>query len=97
MFLPATARAATLGGLGLGLLVQFLVRRLSSRPIPRPVMTAIRLVGAAGVGYAAWLVLFTPGGSGTVTGPETSTTSAPEAAAAAAMAWPCRPEERLAM
>src|SRR5262245_43726880 len=43
------------------------------------------------------LTTVTPGGSGTLTGPETSVTSAPAAAAAAAMAWPCLPEERLAM
>ena len=36
-------------------------------------------------------------GSGTLTGPDTSVTSAPAAAAAAAMAWPCLPDERLAM
>ena len=41
--------------------------------------------------------VFTPAGSGNVTGPETSVTSAPAAAAARAMAWPCLPEERLAM
>ena len=39
----------------------------------------------------------TPGGSGIPTGPETSVTAAPARAAAAAMAWPCRPDERLAM
>ena len=38
----------------------------------------------------------TPGGSGRLTGPLTSITSAPAAAAAAAMAWPCLPDERLA-
>src|SRR3984957_6299637 len=38
-----------------------------------------------------------PGGSGRLTGPDTSTPSAPAAAAAAAMAWPCLPEERLAI
>ncbi len=38
----------------------------------------------------------TPGGSGKLTGPLTSVTSAPARAAAAAMAWPCLPDERLA-
>jgi hypothetical protein len=43
------------------------------------------------------LTTATPGGSGRLTGPDTSVTSAPAAAAAAAMAWPCLPDERLAM
>ena len=43
------------------------------------------------------LTTFTPAGSGRLTGPDTSVTSAPAAAAAAAMAWPCLPDERLAM
>src|SRR6516225_3379789 len=43
------------------------------------------------------LTTATPGGSGTLTGPDTSVTSAPASAAAAAMAWPCLPEERSAM
>src|SRR5215467_8290958 len=43
------------------------------------------------------LTMATPGGSGTFTGPDTSVTWAPASAAAAAMAWPCLPEERLAM
>ena len=38
-----------------------------------------------------------PSGSGKFTGPETSVTSAPAWAAAAAMAWPCLPDERLAI
>src|SRR5579883_708236 len=36
---------------------------------------------------------FTPAGAGTVTGPLTSVTSAPSCASAAAMAWPCLPDE----
>ena len=40
---------------------------------------------------------FTPAGSGRLVGPLTSTTSAPSAAASAAIAEPCLPEERLAM
>ena len=39
----------------------------------------------------------TPGGSGKFTGPLTSVTAAPARAAAAAMAWPCLPDERLAI
>ena len=39
----------------------------------------------------------TPAGSSSSTGPEISVTSAPAACAAAAMAKPCLPEERLAM
>jgi hypothetical protein len=41
--------------------------------------------------------VFTPGGSGKVTGPVTSVTSAPAAAAARAIAWPCLPEDRFPM
>ena len=41
--------------------------------------------------------VLTPGGSGIATGPDTRVTSAPASAAARAMAWPCLPEERLAM
>src|SRR5262245_24727642 len=55
------------------------------------------LVTAASMSCAVvTLTTATPGGSDTFTGPETSVTSAPAAAAAAAMAWPCLPEERLA-
>src|SRR6266700_3046305 len=43
------------------------------------------------------LTAVTPSGSGMCTGPQTRITSAPAAAAAAAMAWPCLPEDRLAM
>ena len=39
----------------------------------------------------------TPAGGGTCVGPVTSVTRAPSAAASAAMALPCLPEERLAM
>ena len=39
----------------------------------------------------------TPFGSGRRTGPETSVVRAPSAASAVAMAWPCLPDERLAM
>ena len=39
----------------------------------------------------------TPGGSASAVGPLTRMTSAPAARAAAAIAWPCRPEERLPM
>ncbi len=39
----------------------------------------------------------TPGGSASAVGPETSTVSAPISASAAAIAWPCLPEERFAM
>ena len=39
----------------------------------------------------------TPGGSGSPVGPATRTSSAPRRARAAAMAWPCLPDERLAM
>ena len=35
----------------------------------------------------------TPAGAGSCVGPETSTVSAPSAASAAAIAWPCLPEE----
>ncbi len=42
-------------------------------------------------------ITVTPAGSRKSTGPETSVTSAPAACAAAAMAKPCLPEERLAM
>ena len=41
--------------------------------------------------------IVTPEGSGKVTGPEIRVTRAPASAAAFAMAWPCLPEERLAM
>ena len=45
---------------------------------------------------STWIVV-TPAGSGIVTGPETRRTSAPSLASAAAIAWPCLPDERLAM
>src|SRR5680860_1588273 len=43
------------------------------------------------------LMTSTPSGSGKLTGPDTSVTRAPAATAARASAWPCLPEERLAM
>ncbi|MNL25529.1 hypothetical protein D3C87_1470140 [compost metagenome] len=55
-------------------------------------ITASRISSAR----STWTVA-TPAGSAIVTGPETSVTSAPNSASAAAMAWPCLPEERLAM
>ena len=42
-------------------------------------------------------ITLAPGGSAMTTGPQTSVTSAPAAAAAAAIAWPCLPDDRLAM
>src|SRR5262249_54431957 len=56
------------------------------------------LVTAASMSCAVvTLTTATPGGSGTLTGPETSVTSAPASAAGAAVAWPCLPGERLAV
>ena len=45
----------------------------------------------------AVIMVWQPGGSGKVTGPEISVTRAPARAAACAMAYPCLPEERLAI
>ncbi len=39
----------------------------------------------------------TPAGSGSCVGPVTSVVRAPSRAMEAAMAWPCLPEDRLAM
>src|SRR5260370_238885 len=59
---------------------------------------------ATSTGNAAWLAAsissavstatrVTPAGVGSWVGPDTSTVSAPSAASAAAIAWPCLPEE----
>ena len=52
---------------------------------------------AASARAVSTCTVFTPGGSGKFTGPVTSVTVAPAAAAARAIAWPCLPEERFAM
>jgi hypothetical protein len=60
----AVAGAAALGALGSGWLVQLLCRLLSTRPVPRPVLFVVRLLGAVALGWAVALWVFGSGGPG---------------------------------
>lgn len=60
----AVAGGAALGAFVVGFIVRLAGRFLTSRPVPRPVMMALRLLGAFAFGLAVWLWLFGPGGPG---------------------------------
>jgi hypothetical protein len=62
--LLAVAGGAAVGALLVGLVVQLAVRSMSTRPVPRPVLTTLRVLGAVAAGLAVWLWVFGPGGSG---------------------------------
>jgi hypothetical protein len=64
----AVAGGAAVGGVGGGLVVRLLARAWTRRPVPRPVVTLIRLLGAGGLGLAVWLWVFGSGGGGFGTG-----------------------------
>ena len=68
-------------------------------PVNRRKLTSITVKGAGSPNRTAVSTgtSLTPAGAGSCVGPETSTVSAPRAASAAAIAWPCLPEEWLEM
>lgn len=62
--LLAVAGGAAVGGFGCGRLVRFLAQTLFRRRVPPRVVTAVKLLGAVALGWAVWLWVYGPGGSG---------------------------------
>ncbi|MBY0525532.1 MAG: hypothetical protein K2R98_19160 [Gemmataceae bacterium] len=60
----AVAGGAAVGAFAVGGLVQLIVRLTVRRPVPRAVLTPVRLLGAVAVGLAVWLFVFGSGGGG---------------------------------
>lgn len=60
----AVAGGAAVGALVFGGLVQLLGRMIAHRPVPRPALLIVRLLGAAATGLAVWLFVFGSGGGG---------------------------------
>jgi hypothetical protein len=60
----AVAGAAFLGGLSVGFLTNLLARALTAKPVPRPALLFVRLLGAVVAGVLAAMVLFSSGGGG---------------------------------
>jgi hypothetical protein len=60
----AVAGAAAIGALLVGVIVQLAARLMSTRPVPRPVLILVRVLGAVAAGLAVWLWVFGPGGPG---------------------------------
>jgi hypothetical protein len=66
--LLAVVGGATLGGLGTGWGLRLLVKLSSQRPVPRPVLIPVRILGGIALGFAVWSVAFRTGGSSLGTG-----------------------------
>ena len=64
---------------------------------PTTLFAGKTVMALAGAGSVMQRRSSRPGGSAMATGPLTRVTSAPSAASAEAMAWPCLPEEWLEM
>jgi hypothetical protein len=60
----AVAGGAAVGWVTAGLVTKLLGRLVSRRPVPRPALLLVRLLGAAALGLAVYLVVFGTGGSG---------------------------------
>jgi hypothetical protein len=60
----AVIGAAAVGAIGAGLLVQVLVKLLTTQTVPRPILRLIRVVGAITAGWLVVWLLFQPGGGG---------------------------------
>jgi hypothetical protein len=58
----AVVGAAALGALVVGFVVRLAARAVSTREVPRPVMTTLRILGAVAAGLAVWLWVFSPAG-----------------------------------
>jgi hypothetical protein len=62
--LLAVVGGAALGAWVIGWLARRLGRLLSVREVPRPALRVLRVLAGAAAGYAVWLMVFAPGGSG---------------------------------
>ncbi|HEY1860058.1 MAG TPA: hypothetical protein VGG61_06875 [Gemmataceae bacterium] len=60
----AVAGGATVGGFGTGLLTQLIARLTVARPLPRPALNVLRLLGAFAAGLLVWMWVFGSGGPG---------------------------------
>jgi hypothetical protein len=60
----AVAGGAAVGGLGSGLLFRLLVRLSLHRTVPQKALLLVRALGAAALGLAVWMWVFSTGGSG---------------------------------
>jgi hypothetical protein len=60
----AVLGAAALGAFGMGLATQVVSRLIRAKPLPRPVLTTVRLMAAVVAGWLVALMLFHSGGSG---------------------------------
>jgi hypothetical protein len=60
----AVLGAAALGAVGMGLATQLVARLIRAKPLPRPILTTIRLMAAVVGGWLVALLLFHSGGSG---------------------------------
>jgi pimeloyl-ACP methyl ester carboxylesterase len=60
----AVAGGAAVGWVLAGLATRLLGRLVSQRPVPRPALLLVRLLGATALGLAVYLLIFGSGGSG---------------------------------
>src|SRR2546421_12919443 len=60
----AVLGAAAVGAFGMGLATQVVARLIRAKPLPRPVLTTVRLMAAVVAGWLVALLLFHSGGSG---------------------------------
>jgi hypothetical protein len=55
---------AAVGALLVGFIMQLAARGMRARPLPRPVLNTLRVLGAVAAGLAVWLWVFGPPGPG---------------------------------
>jgi hypothetical protein len=60
----AVAGGATVGGFGTGILTQFVARLTMARPLPKPAVNILRILGALVAGCLVWMWVFGSGGAG---------------------------------
>jgi hypothetical protein len=65
----AVVGGAAIGGLGLGFIVQLIVRGWTGQQVPRWAMMTLRVVAGVAAGWLVWFLVFTGGGPGRGPGP----------------------------
>jgi hypothetical protein len=60
----AVAGGATVGGFGTGLLMQLIARLTVAKPLPKPAVNVLRILGALVAGCLVWMWVFGSGGPG---------------------------------
>jgi len=60
----AVAGGAAVGGFGTGFLTQFITRLTVARPLPKPAVNLLRILGAIVTGCLVWMWVFGSGGPG---------------------------------